>query len=54
MTTAIYVRKSTDQNGVADEARSVTRQIDHARDYAIPSPDECVEADAAVSGLDHE
>ena len=34
MTAAIYARKSTDQNGVADEAKSVTRQVDHARAYA--------------------
>jgi DNA invertase Pin-like site-specific DNA recombinase len=34
MTAAIYARKSTDQNGVADEAKSVTRQIEHARAYA--------------------
>ena len=34
MIAAIYARKSTEQNGVADEARSVTRQIDHAKDYA--------------------
>lgn len=31
MIAAIYARKSTDQSGVADEARSVTRQIEHAR-----------------------
>ena len=31
---AIYARKSTDQNGVADEARSVTRQIEQAKAYA--------------------
>jgi site-specific DNA recombinase len=30
---AIYARKSTEQS-VADEAKSVTRQIDHARQYA--------------------
>jgi hypothetical protein len=35
MIAAIYARKSTEQNGVADEAKSVTRQIDHARAYAI-------------------
>ena len=35
MITAIYARKSHDQNGVADEAKSVTRQIAHARDYAV-------------------
>ena len=34
MHAAVYARKSTDQNGVADEAKSVTRQIDHARAYA--------------------
>ena len=34
MIAAIYARKSTEQNGVADEARSVTRQIEHAKDYA--------------------
>jgi DNA invertase Pin-like site-specific DNA recombinase len=31
---AIYARKSTDQTGVADEQKSVARQIDHARQYA--------------------
>lgn len=30
----IYARKSTEQDGVADEARSVTRQIEHAKAYA--------------------
>jgi site-specific DNA recombinase len=34
MTAAIYARKSTEQNGVADDQKSVTRQIDHARAYA--------------------
>src|SRR4029434_588122 len=29
VTAAIYARKSTDQSGVADEAKSVRRQIDH-------------------------
>jgi hypothetical protein len=31
MTVAIYARKSTDQTGMADEQKSVTRQIEHAR-----------------------
>jgi DNA invertase Pin-like site-specific DNA recombinase len=35
MIAAIYARKSTDQSGVADEQKSVARQIDHARAYAI-------------------
>ena len=30
---AIYARKSTEQN-VADEEKSVTRQVERARDYA--------------------
>jgi DNA invertase Pin-like site-specific DNA recombinase len=34
MITAIYARKSTEQNGMADEQKSVARQIDHARQYA--------------------
>jgi site-specific DNA recombinase len=34
MNAAIYARKSTEQNGVADEAKSVTRQVDHALAYA--------------------
>ncbi len=31
---AIYARKSTDQNGMGEADRSVTRQIAHARAYA--------------------
>ncbi len=34
MIAAIYARKSTEQNGVADEEKSVARQIEHARAYA--------------------
>src|SRR3989442_1405068 len=34
MIAAIYARKSTEQTGVVDDAKSVTRQIDHARAYA--------------------
>ena len=34
MIAAIYARKSTDQSSVADEAKSVRRQIDHSREYA--------------------
>ncbi len=30
MITAIYARKSTDQNGVNDEDKSDTRQVEHA------------------------
>jgi site-specific DNA recombinase len=35
MIAGIYARKSTEQAGVADEQKSVTRQVDHARAYAI-------------------
>ena len=35
MIAAIYARKSTDQSGVADDQKSVTRQIEHARAYAV-------------------
>src|SRR5215831_14723153 len=34
MIAAIYARKSTDQNGISDEEKSVTRQIEHAKAYA--------------------
>ena len=35
MIAAIYARKSTQQDGVATEARSVTRQVDNARAFAV-------------------
>jgi len=35
MITAIYARKSTEQNGVSDNQKSVTRQIEHATAYAL-------------------
>jgi site-specific DNA recombinase len=34
VTAAIYARKSTEQYGVADEQKSVARQVEHARQYA--------------------
>jgi DNA invertase Pin-like site-specific DNA recombinase len=34
MITAIYARKSTDQSAIADEQKSVARQVNHARAYA--------------------
>jgi DNA invertase Pin-like site-specific DNA recombinase len=34
MIAAIYARKSTDQSGIADDQKSVVRQVDHARAYA--------------------
>ena len=56
MRAAIYARKSTEQTGVADEARSVTRQIEHAKAYAFKKgwavPDELIFMDDGVSGAE--
>jgi site-specific DNA recombinase len=35
MIAAIYARKSTEQIGIADEQKSVARQIEHARAFAV-------------------
>jgi DNA invertase Pin-like site-specific DNA recombinase len=35
MIAAIYARKSTEQNGIAEDAKSVTRQIEQAKAYAL-------------------
>ena len=56
MIAAIYARKSTDQNGVADEAKSITRQVDHAKAYAQSKgwtvADEHIYIDDGVSGAE--
>lgn len=56
MIAAIYARKSTDQSSVADEARSVSRQVEHAKAYATGkgwSVDEaCVYVDDGISGAE--
>src|SRR5262245_19738033 len=56
MIAAIYARKSTEQLGVIDEARSVTRQIDHATAYAQKKgwtvAEEHVYVDDGVSGAE--
>ena len=53
---AIYARKSTDQSGVSEDERSVTRQVEHARQYAARRGwlvlDECVYIDDGVSGAE--
>ncbi len=53
MIAAIYARKSTDQN-VADEEKSVTRQIDHARAFAASkgwaTSTELIFVDDGISG----
>ncbi len=54
MIAATYARKSTDQNGVSDEQKSVARQVEHARQYASRKgwtvADEHVFSDDAVLG----
>ena len=56
MIAGIYARKSTDQIGVADEAKSVTRQIDQARAYACKKgwavADQHVYIDDGISGAE--
>jgi site-specific DNA recombinase len=56
MIAAIYVRKSTEQNGVADEQKSVARQAEHARQYAERKgwavADEYVYVDDGISGAE--
>ncbi len=56
MRAAIYARKSTDQSTVAEDARSVTRQVEHARAFAERKGwqvvDECVFVDDGVSGAE--
>ena len=56
MTAAIYARKSTDQSGVADEQKSVARQVEHAREYAQRKgwtvAEEHVYVDDGISGAE--
>jgi site-specific DNA recombinase len=56
MTAAIYARKSTEQNGISDESKSVARQVEHARAYAASNGwtvlDECVYIDDGISGAE--
>lgn len=58
MNAAVYARKSTEQVGVADEARSVTRQIEHAKAYATKKGwtvhDEMIFVDDGISGAEFE
>src|SRR2546425_4092995 len=56
MIAAIYARKSTEQTAVADEQKSVARQIDHSRAYASRKgwtvADEHVYVDDGISGAE--
>lgn len=56
MIAAIYARKSTDQTGIADEQKSIARQVDHARSYAArkgwTTDDTNVFVDDGISGAE--
>src|SRR5467141_946772 len=56
MIVAIYARKSTEQPGLMDEGKSITRQIAHARDYATKKgwivADAHIYADDGISGAE--
>lgn len=56
MICSIYARKSTEQNGVSDEEKSVIRQIEHAKAYAARKgwtiPDDLVFVDDGISGAE--
>jgi site-specific DNA recombinase len=54
---AVYARKSTEQNGVTDEDKSVTRQLEHARAYAakkgwLMADEEHLYVDDGISGAE--
>ena len=56
MIAAIYARKSTEQSGVADDQKSVARQIEHAHRYAQAKgwtvADDCAFVDDGISGAE--
>lgn len=56
MNAAIYARKSTEQHGVADDQKSVARQVEQARAYAASRgwtvADEHVYIDDGISGAE--
>jgi site-specific DNA recombinase len=53
---AIYARKSTEQNGVSEQDKSVTRQIEHAKAYARKNGwtiiEEHIYSDDGISGAE--
>src|SRR4051794_16878945 len=57
MIAAIYARKSTEQH-VAEDAKSVTRQIEHAQAYAVRKgwivDESCIYVDDGISGAEFE
>lgn len=56
MRAAIYARKSTDQSGVGEDAKSITRQVEHARAFAATKGwavvEDCIFVDDGISGAE--
>ncbi|MDE3242653.1 MAG: recombinase family protein [Nitrospirota bacterium] len=56
MIAAIYARKSTEQHGMSDEEKSVTRQVEHAKAYAATKgwtvAEEHIYQDDGISGAE--
>lgn len=56
MIAAVYARKSTDQTGVSEDAKSVTRQVEHATAYAVKNgwhvADDHTYCDDGISGAE--
>src|SRR4249920_1405086 len=56
MVAAIYARKSTEQNGVPDDQKSIARQVEHARAFAKGNgwsvEDACIFVDDGISGAE--
>jgi site-specific DNA recombinase len=58
MIAAVYCRKSTAENGVAEDQKSVARQLDQARGFAAAKgwtiDEDAVFVDDGISGAEHE
>ena len=56
MIASIYARKSTEQSGVSDDAKSVVRRVENARAFAVTKgwtvAEELIYVDYAVSGAE--
>jgi DNA invertase Pin-like site-specific DNA recombinase len=56
MHAAIYARKSTDQKGIGDKEKSVARQVEHAKAYAVKKgwtvSDDHIFVDDGISGAE--
>lgn len=58
MIAAVYCRKSTVQNGIAEDQKSVSRQLDQGRGFAAAKgwtiDEHSVFTDDGISGAEHE